>query len=256
MFKIVLNDLLINLKKSWITIILNLILFIFLSNYTITLTYSLTNDPNLRNEGISNFIRNESIIKQLLPIINGFAAYILLGIFNKIPLRVSKAIFVCAAGERDKINFLLLQLLIKIVFSFIFIFSLSFLIVGKFFSNNSYLLNIIQILLWLFIILDINLKIGIGEEGAREKDSEGYLIYSKEEIVVNYYWPCLLILEFVLFYTLYAFDIKLNFYTVLIWIIVFVINSYITLKCTLPILKKSISFENIYRQIPDKKEAH
>ena len=37
MLKVVLNDLLVNLKRSWVSVVLNIILFIFLTTYILTI---------------------------------------------------------------------------------------------------------------------------------------------------------------------------------------------------------------------------
>ena len=117
-------------------------------------------------------------------------------------------------------KYISLQLAVKIIFSFIFILSIYFL-TGRFFPNQGLGLNIIQLTLWFFIILNVNLKIGIGEQGLRKKDIKGYIIYSKEEEIVNYYWVCLLILEIVIFYTLYILNIPLNLLGVIGWTVAF-----------------------------------
>ena len=136
-----------------------------------------------------------------------------------------------------------------------FIFIATHAYIGKVFANKGIILNILELTLWFFIILNLNLKIGIGEQGLKKKDKEGYIIYSKEEEVVNYYWVCLLILETIIFYSLYILNIELNFLGIIGWIIAFAINTYIAYNCINPILKKSLSYEDVYRQIPDTKEG-
>lgn len=255
MLKIVLNDLFINIKKIWLNLILFLILYVFLGSYIVGITLRLNNTNTLTNDMMLEIMKNNNFLKQTIPFLYGISAVILLNIIKKIPLRLSKAMFVCAAGEKEKMKFIYLQLVLKIIFSFLFIILTCYLFIGQFFTNEGLALNIVQLSLWFFIILDLNLKIGIGEEGLRKKDLEGYLIYSKEEEIVNYYWPGLLIIEITIFYTLSVFNIQLNLFGAIGWLLVFMINSYFTFKCTTPILKKSLSFEDIYRQIPDMKEV-
>ncbi|MDU3348795.1 MAG: hypothetical protein E7E72_01645, partial [Clostridium sp.] len=126
---------------------------------------------------------------------------------------------------------------------------------GRIFLNRGIILSLVELILWFFIILDINLKIGIGEQGLKKKDKEGYIIYSKEEEMVNYYWICLLMLEAIVFYSLSILNVQLNFLGVIGWSVALIVNAYIAYRCINPILKKSLSYEDVYRQIPDTKEG-
>lgn len=257
MLKIVLADLLVNLKKSWLSILLNIILLIFLSNYisTIILVANIPSDIPKTAYTISKMFTEENMLRLILPAIYGITVITLFDITKKIPLRLSKAMFVCAAGEKDKIKYMLLQLSTKVILGFMFIFISTYICIGKPFVNKGILLNIIEFILLFFIILDLNLKIGIGEQGLKKKDKEGYIIYSKEEEIVNYYWICILIIETIIFYSLSALNISINLGILMGWIIALLINAYIAHHCIIPILKKSLSYEDIYRQIPDTKEG-
>lgn len=108
-------------------------------------------------------------------------------------------------------KYMYLQLAIKIILGFMFIFIASYSYIGRIFLNRGIILSLVELILWFFIILDINLKIGIGEQGLKKKDKEGYIIYSKEEEMVNYYWICLLMLEAIVFYSLSILNVQLNF---------------------------------------------
>lgn len=79
---------------------------------------------------------------------------------------------------------------------------------------------------------------------------------TKEEEIINYYFFPMLLLETILFYSLNAIKINSNTFILIGWIIIFIINSYIIYKCTSPIIKKSLSFEDVYRQVPDKEEGY
>lgn len=256
MIKIVLNDILVNLKKNWVSILFPIIWFILPSMYLANIIYSLNSIGCKGPEDIVKIVSDEKILRQIMPLINAISMNFIFSITNKIPLRLSKGMFVCAAGEKEKMKYISLQLAVKIIFSFIFIFVASYFLTGRFFSNQGLGLNIIQLTLWFFIILNVNLKIGIGEQGLRKKDIEGYIIYSKEEEIVNYYWVCLLILEIVIFYTLYILNVPLNLLGVIGWTVAFIINLYIAYCCITPILKKSLSYEDVYRQIPETKEGY
>lgn len=257
MLKIIVNDLLVSFKKTWVSIAINIILFIFITIYIVAfvLVTKIPTDVAGTKEAISKLLLEEEIVKLIYTIIYGMAFISMFDIIKKIPLRLSKAMFVCAAGEKEKMKYMYLQLAIKIILGFIFIYIVSYIYIGKVFLNKGMILNIIELFLWFFIMLDFNLKIGIGEQGLKKKDKEGYIIYSKEEEIVNYYWICLLILEAIVFYSLYLINIQLTFLYVIGWIIAILINIYIAYSCINPILKKSLSYEDVYRQIPDTKEG-
>lgn len=256
MIKVVLNDILINLRKNWISILFSIIALVCISIYLANVVYSLNSFTGKETKFINEVVLSEKILRQLIPLINGISFIYLFSIMKKIPLRLSKGIFVCAAGEKEKMKYIYLQLAVKIIFSFIFIFAASYLLTGRFFPSQGLGLNIIQLILWFFIVLNINLKIGIGEEGLKKKDKDGYIIYSKEEEIVNYYWICLGIIEAVIFYTLYFINIPLNLLGAIGWIVIIIINVYIANRCVNPILKKSLSYEDVYRQTPERKEVY
>lgn len=257
MLKIIINDLLVNLKKTWVNVGLNIILFIFLTTYilTIIIVPQIPMDMPRTNDTIIKLLLEEHILKSIIPAIYGVAFITMFDITQKIPLRLSKAMFVCAAGEKEKMKYMYLQLAIKIILGFMFIFIASYSYIGRIFLNRGIILSLVELILWFFIILDINLKIGIGEQGLKKKDKEGYIIYSKEEEMVNYYWICLLMLEAIVFYSLSILNVQLNFLGVIGWSVALIVNAYIAYRCINPILKKSLSYEDVYRQIPDTKEG-
>lgn len=256
MLKVMLNDILINLKKNWIQILLDLILFIFLSSYILVLICSANTTLPITPEILYEFALTEEFLAQVMTIISAMTLYFLFSITKKMPLRLSKGMFVCAAGEIEKFQYISLQLITKIIFSFIFIFATLYFLTGRLFASSNVGLNIIQFSLWFFIILDINLKVGIGEQVLKKKDLQDYIIYSKEEEMVNYYWFCLLLFELIIFCTLSFLNIPLTLLVVLGWTLAFILNVYISYKCVSPILKKSLSYEDVYRQIPQTKEGY
>ncbi len=257
MLKIIISDLLVNLKRSWVSVVLNIILFILITIYisSFVLATNIPADIPRTKEAVSKLLLEEHMIRLIFPVIYSMAFITMFDITKKIPLRLSKAMFVCAAGEKEKMKYMYLQLYIKIIFGFMFIFIASYSYIGKIFLNKGIILNLIELILCFFIILDINLKIGIGEQGLKKKDKEGYIIYSKEEEIVNYYWICLLMLEAIVFYSLSIINVQLNFLGGIGWIIALIVNAYIAYHCINPILKKSLSYEDVYRQIPDTKEG-
>ena len=249
MLKVVLNDLFINIKKSIFLIILDIFLYSFAGFYITSITMISSNNLSL-------ITYNEDLTKKIITIFSLISIIFLYLIMKRIPLRLNKAMFVCAAGEFEKIKYILLQLGVKIIFSFLVMFILMYFLVGGFFISRSLITNVIQIILWFFIILNINLKVGIGERGKREKDKEGYVIITKEEEIVNVYWFCLLIIEAIAFYSLVNLNINFNLFIILGWLIAFAINTFVAYKYMRPILNKSLSYEEVYRQEPEGNEGY
>lgn len=249
MLKVILNDLFINIKKNIFSIILDIFLYSFVGFYITSITMIGSNNS-------SSITYNEDLIKIIVAIFSLISIIYLYFIMRRIPLRLNKAMFVCAAGEHEKIKYILLQLGVKIIFSFLVIFVLMYFLVGSFFISSSLIINVIQIILWFFIILNINLKVGIGEKGKREKDKDGYVIITKEEEMVNVYWFCLLIIEAIAFYSLVSLNIKFNLFITLGWLIAFAINTFVVYRYMRPILNKSLSYEEIYRQEPERNEGY
>lgn len=249
MLKVVLNDLFINIKKSIFLIILDIFLYSFAGFYITSITMISYNNLSL-------ITYNEDLTKKIITIFSLISIIFLYLIMKRIPLRLNKAMFVCAAGEFEKIKYILLQLGVKIIFSFLVMFILMYFLVGGFFISSSLITNVIQIILWFFIILNINLKVGIGERGKREKDKEGYVIITKEEEIVNVYWFCLLIIEAIAFYSLVNLNINFNLFIILGWLIAFAINTFVAYKYMRPILSKSLSYEEVYRQEPEGNEGY
>lgn len=255
MLKIVLNDLFISFKKSWVSILLYTIFMYFIAIYTISFIVVITNEYITRDT-VYQILASEQIQNIIIPVTNIIYILTLFLITKKIPLRLSKAMFVCPASDKDKMKYIYLQLLIKVILGFLFIFLSTYFMADVLFINKGLIQNIIELGLWLFLIITFNLKVGIGEEGLKKKDKKGYIIYTKEEEIINYYFFCMLLLETILFYSLNAIKINSNIFILIGWIIIFIINSYIIYKCTSPLIKKSLSFEDVYRQIPNKEECH
>lgn len=257
MLKIVLNDLFISFKKSWVSILLFSIFFNFITIYTnLNLIFMTNKTPITTTSELYQIITSPQTQYLLISVTNVMYILALFLISKKIPLRLSKAMFVCPASDKDKMKYIYLQLLIKVILGFVFVFLFTYITIGIFFMNKGIVQNIIELGLWLFLIITFNLKIGIGEEGLKKKDKNGYIIYTKEEEIINYYFFPMLLLETILFYSLNAIKINSNTFILIGWIIIFIINSYIIYKCTSPIIKKSLSFEDVYRQVPDKEEGY
>ena len=77
MLKIVFNDLFINLKKSWISILIYLILFYFIANFTTSIILVSTNELNSTRSTIYELLSQERILKIVIPSINVISVFIL-----------------------------------------------------------------------------------------------------------------------------------------------------------------------------------
>ena len=100
MIKIVLNDILVNLKKNWIVyyfLWFTLSLLVYFTNISYSLN-SVTFKKGI--EDIGRVVLNEDIFKAVIPLINGISMSFIFSITNKIPLRLSKGMFVCYTQER------------------------------------------------------------------------------------------------------------------------------------------------------------
>ena len=254
MLKVVLNDLLVNLKKRWVEVTIDIAFYIWAAYY-ISYFISMVGNPNV-DPNFTKVNLEQGLLVKILTVASIIAFLDLYSLMKRIPLRLNKAMFVCAAGEREKIKYILLQLAVKIIFSFIFIFIFSYYCSGSIFISDNFIINSIQIILWFFIILNINLKIGIGEKEVKKKDKEGYVIITKEEEIVNVYWFCLLIIEAIAFYSLVNLNINFNLFIILGWLIAFAINTFVVYRYMRPILNKSLSYEAVYCQVPERNEYY
>lgn len=75
MLKIIINDLLVNLKKTWVNVGLNIILFIFLTTYilTIIIVPQIPMDMPRTNDTIIKLLLEEHILRSIIPAIYGVA---------------------------------------------------------------------------------------------------------------------------------------------------------------------------------------
>lgn len=175
MIKIVLNDLFISFKKSWVSILLFSIFFNFITIYTnLNLIFMTNKTPITTTSELYQIITSPQTQYLLISVTNVMYILALFLISKKIPLRLSKAMFVCPASDKDKMKYIYLQLLIKVILGFVFVFLFTYITIGIFFMNKGIVQNIIELGLWLFLIITFNLKIGIGEEGLKKKDKNGY----------------------------------------------------------------------------------
>ncbi|MBS6194357.1 MAG: hypothetical protein KH828_02080 [Clostridiales bacterium] len=172
-------------------------------------------------------------------------------IFKDIPLRISRGIYICPAGDKEKRNYLLIQLGIKLLICLAVPCLLLYLSFGYVFISEDPVLQAVQLLLWFFTFYNINLRIGTGEKSGREVDEKGYRIVSRAEEMVTVYWLCLLILEWIGFLVFLFVDMGLGTVATLgIWGAVMLLNLFFALRYTRPLLQDMSSYEKIYCQRP------
>ena len=137
MLKVVLNDLLVNLKKRWVEVTIDIAFYIWAAYY-ISYFISMVGNPNV-DPNFTKVNLEQGLLVKILTVASIIAFLDLYSLMKRIPLRLNKAMFVCAAGEREKIKYILLQLAVKIIFSFIFIFIFSYYCSGSIFISDSFL---------------------------------------------------------------------------------------------------------------------
>lgn len=174
-------------------------------------------------------------------------------VVQELPLRICRGMFICASGERERMLYLIGQLAVKIaVSSLLLVIALPVATGGFFISGNPWI-RAAQIFLFLSTLLNINLRIGIGIKGARKIDEKGYAIYSASEIAVNTNWFGFILIQNVIFYSVvlagYEPDNRL---TAGFLLLMLVLNGYYAARYLKPVLKEAMSYENVYRQEPEK----
>lgn len=172
-------------------------------------------------------------------------------IFKDIPLRISRGIYVCPAGNKEKQHYLLIQLGIKLSICLVIPCLVLYISFGHIFISDNPILQAVQILLWFFTFYNINLCIGTGEKSGREVDEKGYRVISHAEEMVTVYWLCLLILEWIGFLVFLFANTGLGTAaTSVMWGAVMLLNLFFALRYTRPLLQDMSSYEKIYCQRP------
>lgn len=254
MFNLILRELWTDLKHHTGTFLRALFLILLL-NYTAFIL--LRSENALRTGQISDWtsaitlFRSSELSSHLIFVETLILLVSFCLIFREIPLRMSRGIYVCPAGIREKKRYLLLQLGIKLLFCFIIPALLLYIDFGRIFISDHWILKLVQVLLWFFTFYNINLRIGTGEKNGREIDKKGYRIISHAEEMVTVYWLCLLILEWIGFLVFLFVDTGLETAATLgIWGVVIALNLFFALRYTGPLLQDMSSYEKIYCQRP------
>ena len=170
------------------------------------------------------------------------------------PIRLSKPLYVCAAGEKEKMYYLRLHLFVKVSLSFLFAIVIQKFMAGAFFLSNNWMAVSVQVGLWIFLLLSLNLRTDPGNRREIRKAYPDMDTERSEEVVAGVYWFALLIAECLVLYTMAAMQVEWRLWIFFLWIALLIANFLIARHCTSPILRYMLSYEKMYYPLPDKKE--
>lgn len=163
----------------------------------------------------------------------------------RLPLKLPKAFYACAAGEQEKLGFLKQYLFLKLGFC-VFIVLLATTLTGTGFLFSSPQAMTIQLLLTVFSVLAFSLNTDPGNRKELKKQSPDLLSEQSSKTLVSVYWSALLIVENTVFYTLTFMETRWTWPLAAAWIPVFLANGILALLHTEPVLRHIIRYENIY----------
>lgn len=260
MIRIILNDLWLELKKNALCFLVNIVAYLFLTALAITviLTQFISNMQTYINgynqQAVIALLSSPDmqIYKNIISSVTGII--LLISTLKKIPIRLSKPLYICAAGVKEKMRYLRLHLWIKVLLSFVLFYSLQKLAIGGFVFAHSLPVAFVQLGLLFFLLLSLNLRIDPGNRKEALAISPTWESEKSGEVVADVYWFLLLLLENGIFYTLVLLNVTWNLWILLIWIVLFAINVVIAKYCITPVLSYMLSYEKIYYPLMDKKE--
>ena len=113
---------------------------------------------------------------------------------------------------------------------------------------------VVQLGLWFFLILALNLRTDPGNRKEALEAAPDMVTEKSEEVIAGVYWFALLIVENIVFYTLAVTHITWTHWIFLVWMLLFAVNALIAVRCSSPILSYMLSYEKMYYPLPDKKE--
>lgn len=171
----------------------------------------------------------------------------------RLPLRLPRVLYVCAAGAKEKISFLKLYLAGKLIFILLLL-ALSSLYMGSLFITNSAPSLAIQLSLTVFLFLAFSLNTDPGNRKEAKKKCPDMVTERSSETFVSVYWSALLILENTLFYALVYAGTEWTWPLAALWIPILLVNIYLAVKHTSPILHHMLQYEKIYFPIADEME--
>lgn len=181
---------------------------------------------------------------------------IIRSVFSENPLRISKGIYLCPAGYKEKMKYLLLEIGMKIIIGFAMTAVILFVSVGYVFPGGDVLFHLAAVMLCFFTMLNVILSFGRGESRVYKVDEQGYRIQSKAETMLKTYWVCILILEWMLLCMCtiesFGFDWRIM---AGVWFGCLIVNCIFVAKYMKKMLDEILLYENVYCQQPKEEEV-
>ena len=125
---------------------------------------------------------------------------------------------------------------------------------GSLFITNSAPSLAIQLSLTVFLFLAFSLNTDPGNRKEAKKKCPDMVTERSSETFVSVYWSALLILENTLFYALVYAGTEWTWPLAALWIPILLVNIYLAVKHTSPVLHHMLQFEKIYFPIADEME--
>lgn len=184
-------------------------------------------------------------------IFSAILLFLIILISSRLPLRIPRALYVCAAGEKEKLRFLKLYLAAKLVFCLL-LYTLSAIYMFGFVVSYDITAIFLQVTLMLFLLFAVNLNTDPGNLKEARKQVPDLITERSSATLVSVYWTALLILENTLFYSLTFAGTKWTLPLTAAWIPMFLVNLYIGRRHTVPVLRHMLNYEQLYYPLPDK----
>lgn len=261
MIRIILNDLWLDIKKNFLSILIYFIVYCIGMSMIVHITLLQYLGDMVRPDGtypqaaLDHFFSSDSSGIILLSAASAAAIILLWVLLEKMPIRLSRPLYVCAAGEKEKMKYLRLHLMIKVILSIVFTYILlRYVVIGQFFVSQNWTEILVQLSLWFFLLIDLNLRTDPGNRKEALIAEPDIVSEKSSEVIAGVYWFALLLLEIIIFYSLAAARITCTWWIFLIWCIAFAVNILLAKYCITPVLSYMLSYEKIYYPIPDKKE--
>ena len=260
MIRIILNDLWLDVKRNFLTFILYFIVYavITILGVQITLVQFLrdlqTSGKDYSTEILAAMESSPTLQASAVSITAVATILFLWLVLRKMPIRLAMPLYVCAVGEKEKMHYLRLHLVVKVIFSLLLTILVQLFMSGHFFLSGGWMEIVVQLGLWFFLILALNLRTDPGNRKEALEATPDMVTEKSEEVIAGVYWFALLIVENIVFYTLAVTHIAWNHWIFLVWMLLFTVNALIAVRCSSPILSYMLSYEKMYYPLPDKKE--
>ena len=260
MIRIIFNDLWLDVKRNFLTFILYFVVYgmIAILGVQVTLIQFLR---DLQSSGqdysaaILDAMETSPTLQEAAISVTAVATILFLWlVLRKMPIRLARPLYVCAAGEKEKMHYLRLHLIVKVCLSLVLAVLVQLFMSGRFFLLGGWMEMVVQLGLWFFLILALNLRTDPGNRKEALEAAPDMVTEKSEEVIAGVYWFALLIVENIVFYTLAVTHITWNHWIFLVWMLLFAVNALIAVRCSSPILSYMLSYEKMYYPLPDKKE--